>query len=191
MAPVRLFLTLHVGGQGARLAATTRQSWRFWRERQTRAYPSHTRSKASPSNRPLISHSPSHRPCACTLGLRNICTYTRRVLFSNTLRAQHSANQPARKQKKTHTHGAPHSPTLFASMADNCPLSIASSQLSGLNATPLVSRYSCRATLVSHFSPYVFAMSHENRATPLKVSQKGPVTPFGGVSHLKLAMYIS
>ena len=48
-------------------------------------------------------------------------------------------------------------------------------------ATPLVSRYSCRATLVSHFSPYVFAVSHENRATPLKVSQKRPCrTLLGG-----------
>ena len=64
--------------------------------------------------------------------------------------------------------------------------------LSGSNATPLVSRYSCRATLVSHFSPYVFAVSHENRATPLKVSQKRPCrTLLGGVSHLKLAMHIS
>ena len=44
--------------------------------------------------------------------------------------------------------------------------------LSGSNATPLVSRYSCRATLVSHFSPDVFVVSHEARATPLKVSQK-------------------
>ena len=53
--------------------------------------------------------------------------------------------------------------------------------LSGSNATPLVSRYSCRATLVSHFSPYVFAVSHENRATPLKVSQKKALShPFGG-----------
>ena len=42
------------------------------------------------------------------------------------------------------------------------------STLSGSKATPLVSRYSCSATLVSHFSPYVFAVSHENRATPLK-----------------------
>ena len=30
---------------------------------------------------------------------------------------------------------------------------------------------------VSQFATYVFAMSHENRATPLKVSQKGPVEP--------------
>ena len=47
------------------------------------------------------------------------------------------------------------------------PRNMDSSQdLSGSNATPLVSRYSCRATLVSHLSPYVFAVSHENRATP-------------------------
>ena len=65
--------------------------------------------------------------------------------------------------------------------------------LSGSNATPLVSRYrGCRATLVSHFSPYAFAVSHENRATPLEVSQKRPCrTLLGGVSHLKLAMHIS
>ena len=63
--------------------------------------------------------------------------------------------------------------------------------LSGSNATRLVSRYSCRATLVSHFSPYVFLVSHENRATPLKVSQKRPcrtllgrgVTPQVGHAH--------
>ena len=53
--------------------------------------------------------------------------------------------------------------------------------LSGSNATPLVSRYSCRATLVSQFSPYVFAVSHENRATSLKVSQRRPCrTLLGG-----------
>ena len=58
-----------------------------------------------------------------------------------------------------------------------------SSFLSGSNATPLLSRYSCRATLVSHCSPYFFALSHENRATPLKVSQTSPVAPFwGGVA---------
>ena len=51
----------------------------------------------------------------------------------------------------------------------------------GSNATPLVSRYSCRATLVSHFSPFLFAVSHENRATPLKVSQRRPCrTLLGG-----------
>ena len=64
--------------------------------------------------------------------------------------------------------------------------------LSGSNATPLVSRYSCRATLVSQFSPYVFAMSHKNRATHLKVSQKRPCrTLLGGVSHLKSAIHTS
>ena len=66
-------------------------------------------------------------------------------------------------------------------------------ELSGSNATPLVSRYSCRATLVSHFSPYAFAVSHENRATPLKVLKKALLHPFlgGGGSHLKLVMHIS
>ena len=64
--------------------------------------------------------------------------------------------------------------------------------LSGSNATALVSRYSCRATLVSRFSPCVFAVSHENRATPCKVSQERPCrTLLDGVSHLKLAMHIS
>ena len=52
--------------------------------------------------------------------------------------------------------------------------------LSGSNATPRVSRCSCRATLVSKFSPYVFAVSHENCTTPLKVSQKALSHPFGG-----------
>ena len=66
------------------------------------------------------------------------------------------------------------------------------SQLSGSNATPLVSRYSCRATLVSHFPSYVFSVSHENCATPLKVSQKKALSHLlGGVSLLKLAMHIS
>ena len=55
------------------------------------------------------------------------------------------------------------------------------SMLSGSNPAPLT----CVVLLllrytVSHFSPYIFAASHENRATPLKVSQKGPVAPVWG-----------
>ena len=46
--------------------------------------------------------------------------------------------------------------------------------------------------IVSHYSPYVFAMSHENRATPLKVSQRRPCrTCLVGVSHLNCALYRS
>ena len=53
-------------------------------------------------------------------------------------------------------------------------LLLSSRRLSGSNATPPVSSYSCHATLVKYFSPCVFAMSHENRVTPLKVAQKRP-----------------
>ena len=43
----------------------------------------------------------------------------------------------------------------------------------------------CRATLValytvSHFRLMFSAVSHENRAVALKLSQKGPVAPVGG-----------
>ena len=45
---------------------------------------------------------------------------------------------------------------------------------------------------LSRFSPYVFAVSHESRATPLKVSQKRPCcTRLGAVSHLNFALYRS
>ena len=60
-------------------------------------------------------------------------------------------------------------------------LTLSVSSLSGSSSTPLVSRYSCRAKLVSRFSPYVFAMSHENRATPRKsVSRKALSHPLWG-----------
>ena len=60
-------------------------------------------------------------------------------------------------------------------------------ELSGSNATPQLSGYTGVA-----FSPYVFAMSHENRARHLKVSQKRPCrTLLDGVSHLKSAIHTS
>ena len=75
------------------------------------------------------------------------------------------------------------------------PLYLASGQgpshLSLKRHTTCVALLLSRCT-VSQFSPYGFAVSHENLATPLKVSQRRPCrTCWGGGSHLNFALYRS
>ena len=107
----------------------------------------------------------------------------------------HRASDPEKEKKEGfHGGGVYFFLPCVRPVSDSECTKIAKRNLSGSNATPLVSRYSCRATLVSRFSPYVFAVSHENRATSHKVSQERPCRTLlggGGVSHLKLAMHIS